>query len=116
MRLTFQMCLLTTLLIAVASAVLSLASPKAQPPQPAAIEIKIDNFSFNPSQLKIAVGTQVTWINRDDIPHTIVATDRAFKSGVLDTGDKFSHQFTTPGTYTYFCSVHPKMTGQIQVQ
>src|ERR1700737_1028654 len=75
-------------------------------------EVKIDNFSFGPTALTVAAGTTVTWTNRDDIPHTVVSEDKVFKSKVLDTDEKFSFMFTKPGTYGYFCSVHPKMTGK----
>ena len=83
---------------------------------PAITEVKIDNFSFTPTTLTVTAGTTVTWTNRDDIPHTVVSTDGVFKSKALDTDDKFSFVFSKPGTYSYFCSVHPKMTGQIIVQ
>lgn len=79
-------------------------------------EVKIDNFSFGPTDLKVAVGTTVTWTNRDDIPHTVVSTDGAFKSKVLDTDEKFSFTFSKAGIYPYFCSIHPKMTGKVIVQ
>ena len=81
-------------------------------------EVKIDNFSFGPSTLTVPVGTTVTWTNRDDIPHTVVSTDDAktFKSKVLDTDEKFPYAFSKAGTYTYFCSIHPKMTGKVIVQ
>ena len=81
-------------------------------------EVKIDNFSFGPAVLTVPVGSDVTWTNRDDIPHTVVSTDdpKAFKSKVLDTDEKFSFTFTKAGTYSYFCSVHPKMTGKVIVQ
>jgi plastocyanin len=94
-------------------------------PQPAhmaqqpsnALAVTIDNFSFAPMQLEIGAGTQVTWINKDDVPHTVVSIDhKLFKSRALDTDEKFSFTFTTPGTYEYFCSVHPKMTGKIIVK
>ena len=84
--------------------------------QPAAVEVKIDNFSFGPATITVPVGTTVTWTNRDDIPHTVVSDDKVFKSKVLDTDEKFSFTFTKPGTYPYFCSVHPKMTGKVVVQ
>ncbi len=86
--------------------------------KPATAEVKIDNFSFGPATLTVPVGTSVTWTNRDDIPHTVVSTDdpKAFKSKVLDTDEKFSFTFSKPGTYPYFCSVHPKMTGKVVVQ
>lgn len=81
-------------------------------------EVKIDNFSFGPAALTVSVGSTVTWTNRDDIPHTVVSSDdpKAFKSRVLDTDDKFSFKFDKAGTYSYFCSVHPKMTGKVVVQ
>jgi plastocyanin len=82
----------------------------------ASAAVKIDNFSFGPTALTVPVGTTVTWTNRDDIPHTVVSTDGVFKSKALDTDDKFSFVFTKPGTYAYFCSIHPKMTGTVVVQ
>ena len=86
--------------------------------KPSSVEVKIDNFSFEPRTLTIPVGTTVTWVNRDDIPHTVVSTDdpKVFKSKVLDTDEEFSFTFTKAGTYPYFCSVHPKMTGTVIVQ
>jgi plastocyanin len=83
-----------------------------------ATEVKIDNFSFGPATLTVAVGTTVTWTNRDDIPHTVVSTDdpKTFKSKVLDTDEKFSYTFAKAGTFSYFCSIHPKMTGKVVVQ
>ena len=81
-------------------------------------EIKIADFRFVPSTLTIPVGTTVTWINDDDEPHTVTSADvpRRFKSTALDTGDRFSFTFTEAGTYSYFCAVHPHMTGKIVVQ
>ena len=84
--------------------------------KPSTVEVKIDNFSFGPRTLTIPVGTTVTWVNRDDIPHTVVSTEGVFKSKVLDTDEKFSYAFTKAGTFPYFCSIHPKMTGKIVVQ
>jgi plastocyanin len=83
-----------------------------------ATEVKIDNFSFPPAELTVPVGTTVTWTNRDDIPHAVVSSDdpKAFKSKVLDTGEKFTFTFSKPGAYPYFCSVHPKMVGKVVVQ
>jgi plastocyanin len=77
---------------------------------------KIDNFTFEPATLTVKAGTTVTWINEDDIPHTVVASDRSFKSKALDTDDKFSFTFTTPGSYEYFCSLHPYMKAVVEVQ
>jgi plastocyanin len=92
---------------------------RANPQQaPTSVEVKIDNFSFGPATLTVAVGTTVTWTNRDDIPHTVVSTDdpKAFKSKVLDTDEKFSYTFTKAGNFPYFCSVHPKMTATVVVK
>ena len=90
----------------------------ANPPASSSSEVavKIDNFSFSPATVTIPVGATVRWTNRDDIPHTVVADDKAFKSKVLDTDEEFSYTFTKPGTYGYFCSIHPKMTAKIVVQ
>jgi len=79
-------------------------------------QAKIDNFNFAPATLTIAVGTTVTWTNQDDIPHNVVSTDKSFKSKVMDTDEKFSFTFSKAGTYDYFCSIHPKMTGKVVVQ
>lgn len=79
-------------------------------------EVKIDNFVFGPQTITVPVGTTVTWVNKDDIPHTVVSTDGVFKSKVRDTDEKFSYTFDKPGTYSYYCSVHPKMTGKVVVQ
>jgi plastocyanin len=85
-------------------------------PSTANAEVKIDNFVFGPETITVAVGATVTWTNKDDIPHTTVSTDGVFKSKVMDTDEKFSYTFTKAGTYSYFCSVHPKMTGKVVVQ
>ena len=79
-------------------------------------EVKIDNFVFGPQTLTVPVGATVTWTNKDDIPHTTVSTDGVFKSKVMDTEDKFSYTFDKAGTYSYYCTIHPKMTGKVVVQ
>jgi len=78
-------------------------------------EVAVANFSFAPALTSVPVGSTITWTNRDDIPHNIVSTEHTFKSPVLDTDEQFSHRFDAPGTYEYFCSIHPKMTGRIVV-
>jgi plastocyanin len=85
-------------------------------PSAAAASVKIDNFVFGPQTLTVPVGATVTWTNSDDIPHTSVSTEGVFKSKVLDTDEKFSYTFTKAGTYPYYCTIHPKMTGKIVVQ
>ena len=104
----------------VAPGLLLAGSPKvaANTQHPATTEVKIDNFSFGSVALTVPTGATVTWINRDEIPHTVVSTDdsKTFKSKVLDRDEKFSFTFSKPGTYPYFCSIHPKMTGKVIVQ
>jgi plastocyanin len=82
-----------------------------------AAAVKIDNFGFGPATITIAAGTTVTWTNNDDVPHVVTSDDnKMFKSKALDTDDRFSFTFTTPGTYNYYCAIHPKMTAKIVVQ
>ena len=88
----------------------------ADQPATAKAEVKIDNFSFGPQTVTVAVGATVTWTNHDDIPHTVVSTDGVFKSKVRDTDEKFAYTFTKAGTYPYYCTIHPKMTGKVVVQ
>src|SRR5258707_26881 len=78
--------------------------------------VKIDNFVFSPNPLTVPAGSTIRWTNQDDIPHNVVSEDKSFKSKVLDTDETFTYTFTKPGTYTYFCSIHPKMTGKVVVQ
>jgi plastocyanin len=85
-------------------------------PSAATADVKIDNFVFTPQTLTVAVGATVTWTNKDDIPHTAVSTEGLFKSKVMDTDEKFSYTFTKAGSYPYYCSIHPKMTGKVVVQ
>jgi plastocyanin len=88
----------------------------AQPTNADTNEIVIQNFAFEPSTLTVKVGTKVTWVNRDDEPHTATATDKRFNSKTLENGDRFSTEFTQPGVYKYYCALHPKMTGQVIVK
>ena len=77
--------------------------------------VMIDNFTFEPAQLTVKVGTTVIWKNRDDIPHTVVSAGK-FRSKTMDTEDSYSFTFTAAGDYKYFCSLHPHMTGTIKVE
>ena len=93
----------------------------ADPPpatQPAAQQVVIDNFTFTPATLTISAGTKVKWINHDDIPHTVTSTTqpRELKSEALDTDQTYSHTFAKPGTYHYFCAIHPHMTAVVIVK
>ena len=78
--------------------------------------VTIDNFKFAPETLTVPVGTKVTWVNKDDMAHTVASKDKKFKSHALDTDQTFTFTFTSPGTYDYYCSVHPKMTGKVIVK
>jgi len=78
-------------------------------------KIEIKEYEFVPKSLTVAVGTKVTWVNRDEIPHTIDDGNKGFHSAALDTDDTYSYIFTQPGTYQYFCRLHPHMTGTIAV-
>ncbi len=83
---------------------------------PAQATITIDNFTFTAAMLNVERGTRVTWVNHDDVPHKIVSTDKTFSSPVLDTDGRFSYTFTKAGTYRYYCSIHPTMTGMVVVK
>ena len=78
--------------------------------------VTIDDFAFGPATLTVARGTTVTWTNKDDEPHTVATEDKRIKSPALDTDESFAFTFDQPGTYNYFCSVHPRMQGKVIVQ
>lgn len=80
------------------------------------VRITIDNFSFTPKEVTVPKGATITWVNQDDVPHTVVSTDRKFRSKAIDTNEQFSFTFSEEGTYGYFCSVHPVMMGKIIVK
>jgi len=107
------LCIAASMVLALAALPTVEKSIAAGPPTTA---VKIDNFSFTPSTLTVKAGTQITWTNGDDIPHTVVSDSQAFKSKVLDTDEKFTFTASKPGTYSYFCSIHPKMTGKVVVE
>jgi plastocyanin len=88
------------------------------PPSGEPKQISIDNFKYVPDTLTIPAGTKVTWTNHDDMPHTVTSTGKpkVLDSEALDTDDRFSHVFAEPGTYTYVCTIHPKMSGQVIVE
>ncbi len=77
--------------------------------------VDIDNFTYNPGTITVRAGTEVEWVNDDDIPHTVAATNGEFHSRQLEREDKFRFIFTQPGTYEYFCSVHPRMVAKVVV-
>jgi plastocyanin len=96
----------------VAAAFAGDATPVAAPPA----QIEIRNMHFNPPTLTIAAGTTVTWVNKDENPHTVTDRGLAFRSAALDTGDKFSYTFASAGEFNYFCTIHPMMVGRIIVR
>jgi len=84
--------------------------------QPAKVAVTIDNFSFTPNSITVAAGTTVVWTNKDDVPHNVTNPDREFKSPTLDTDEKWEYTFKKAGTFEYYCTIHPKMTGRVVVQ
>jgi plastocyanin len=97
----------------IVGAILAVASVAAQD---ATNVITIDNFTFTPPELTVAVGTTVKWVNHDDIPHTVVSKDKVFRSKALDTDDSFSYTFASAGSFDYFCGLHPHMVGKVIVK
>jgi len=118
MKRKLQILLTASVLVALAAIAtvhrMSVAVAAAPPAAPT--EVKIDNFTFAPATITVPAGTAVHWVNHDDIPHNVVSDDKSFKSKVMDTNEDFTYTFSKPGTYSYFCSIHPKMTGKIVVQ
>ena len=91
------------------------ASAQSTGEVPKTATVTIDNFSFSPETLTISAGTKVTFVNHDDIPHTVVAVDKSFRSRALDTDDSYEFTFTTAGAFDYFCGLHPHMKAKIVV-
>ena len=89
----------------------STAAPSVERPR-----ISIAQFTFGPSALTVPGGTTVTWTNRDEDSHTVTSTEGIFTSPALDRGETFSYRFTAPGTYAYYCALHPRMTARILVE
>ncbi|MEB0041827.1 MULTISPECIES: cupredoxin family copper-binding protein [unclassified Pseudomonas] len=79
------------------------------------VQIDIKTFLYSPKDLTVPAGTTVTWINDDQVPHTIVGVDKAFHSAALDTGDQYSYTFKVRGVFEYFCTLHPQMIGRVVV-
>jgi plastocyanin len=79
-------------------------------------EVKINNFTFDPAVQTVSPGAKVTWTNHDDQPHTVTSTTKVFDSPPLDTDDHFSFTFEKQGEYSYYCKIHPRMTGKVVVK
>jgi plastocyanin len=100
----------------VAALVLPSSFLAAAAPPTAAVAVDITKFAFVPKEITIAPGTKITWTNHDETPHTVTSNDKSFASKGLDTDDKFEHVFASEGDFTYFCTVHPFMTGVVHVR
>ena len=94
-----------------------LSSSRGKEVETTKAEVVIEDYSFSPSTLTLPAGTTVTWTNRDSMPHTVISAGNRFpKSAMLKPGQSYSSNFAAPGTYSYFCSIHPRMTGKIIVK
>jgi plastocyanin len=103
-------------LVLVAVLILRPTRARSEDAKASPTQVRVDNFSFGPDTLTVPANSTVTWVNKDDVPHVITSSDGLFKSKALDTDDKYSYTFTKAGTYSYYCSIHPKMVGKIVVQ
>ena len=112
----FALVVTAMLTVALTFAIAVRVFPVSPAMKPAASEVKIDNFTFQPATITVTSGTKVIWTNHDDEPHTVVSGDAKFKSHALDTNDRFSFTFSNPGSYAYFCSLHPRMVGKVIVK
>lgn len=110
----FRLLLAVAVAAGLGAGTLAARQARAALENPAAISI--DNFTFAPAELTVPVGTTVKWSNRDDIPHSIVGNNAAFRSAALDTDDAYTFTFKNVGTFTYFCGLHPHMTGKVIVK
>jgi plastocyanin len=116
-RFTSNRALVAAMLLGpIIGAMVAVATVAAEETKAAPNTITIDNFTFTPKDLTVAVGTTVTWANHDDIPHNVVDKNKTFRSKALDTDDSFSYTFAAAGTFDYFCGLHPHMTGQVIVK
>jgi len=85
--------------------------------KPAQAKVEIKHFAFVPEALTVSAGTRVVWTNRDDEPHIVVSAGNRFASSkAMDTDETYATVFDKPGTYAYFCSIHPHMVGTIIVR
>ena len=108
--------LVVALPLALAAVILHPTRAKSDDTKASPAEVRVDNFSFGPDTLTVPANSTVTWVNKDDVPHVIASNDGLFKSKALDTDDKYSHTLAKAGTYSYYCSIHPKMVGKVVVQ
>ncbi len=100
----------------IAALVLAAPAASAADPAPRAVTVEIRDMKYAPDTLTIPAGTKVTWINKDQMPHTVTDRARSFASAALDTGESYSYTFAAAGEFAYFCAVHPFMTGKVIVK
>ena len=112
----FRTLAIATFLVTLIAVLGTNAQAGQDPKPPQAVAIDIDNFKFGVASLEVAVGTTVTWTNRDDVPHTVTSSTKVFKSPPLDTGETFTYTFKQAGTFEYYCALHPHMTGKVVVK
>ncbi len=112
-RFRFQLALAVAIAAGLAAGMLTARQARAALDPTSAVTI--DNFTFTPAEITVPAGAVVRWSNHDDIPHSIVGPNGAFRSAALDTNESYSFAFKTPGTFTYFCGLHPHMTGKVIV-
>ncbi|HEX7893862.1 MAG TPA: cupredoxin family copper-binding protein [Terriglobales bacterium] len=112
----FEVVAIAVTALVIGVALVNIAKARGEIAKAVPTQITVDNFTFTPGTLTVPVNSTVTWMNKDDVPHVIASTDGLFRSKGLDTDDHYSYTFTKPGTYSYFCSIHPKMVGKIVVQ
>ena len=115
-KLFFTGSMLAVSLVFAAVLVLHPTRAKSEDTKASPTEVRVDNFTFGPDTLTVPVNSTVSWVNKDDVPHVIASNDGLFKSKALDTDDKYSYTFSKAGTYSYYCSIHPKMVGKVVVE
>ncbi len=92
------------------------AAAVASPAKARMLTVQIKNFAFVPAVVTVTPGTTVTWINTDEDPHTVTATNKSFHSAAIDTSGRYTFTFRKAGDFAYFCSLHPHMTGKVIVK
>ncbi|MGH9775038.1 MAG: cupredoxin domain-containing protein [Candidatus Acidiferrales bacterium] len=93
-----------------------LAKPATATDDTKTFTVNIKDFTFDPETLTVPAGAKVTWVNKDEEPHKVAGNNEEFVSQALDTDEQFTFEFKTPGTYEYYCTLHPKMIGKIIVR
>jgi len=102
--------------VVVAVAILMVSAGRPVEAASAAVTVEITDFAFQPGSITVAPGSTITWVNDDEEAHTITSTEGVFKSEALESAGRFSHTFTKPGTYHYFCALHPHMRADVIVR